>query len=449
MYININKRIKLNPLQILALGFLIVILAGATILTLPISSANGSTTNFLDSLFTATSATCVTGLVTVDTGTHWSYFGKTVIIILIQVGGLGFMSFATLFALLIGKKITLKDRLLLQEAMNTFEIQGLVRLMKYILAFTFTVEGVGALIYSTKFIPQFGWGKGIYYSIWHAVSFFCNAGFDLMGHFNSLTGYSDNKIVILNTAMLIVIGGLGFAVSSEVYNYRKSKRKFSLHSKVVLTVTSILVFGGAFVIFLLEYNNPGTMKNMTFMDKICNSILAAVTPRTAGVNSVSTSDMAMASRVLTIILMFIGGSPGSTAGGIKTTTFGVLFLTLKSMIKGSEDVEVYGKRISKDIVYKSFALFMLCFMLVITVSGILSITEIGASFEYILYEVVSAFGTVGLTLGLTTKLTAVGKFFIILTMYCGRVGPLTVILALANINKKSSIRYPEEKILIG
>lgn len=448
MYMNLTKKIRFNAVQILAIGFFTVILTGAILLSLPISSASGKATNFLDSLFVSTSATCVTGLVTIDTGTHWNYFGKTVIIILIQIGGLGFMSFATLFALLIGKKITLKERLLIQEAMNTFEIQGLVRLMRYILVFTFSVEGLGALLYSTQFIPEFGLLKGIYYSIWHAISSFCNAGFDLMGNFSSITGYYDNSVVVLNTAALIVAGGLGFTVWSELYNY-KGVKKLSLHSKVVLTVTGVLIFGGALLMFIFEYNNPGTMKNMSLIDKINNSIFAAITPRTAGLNTVSTSDMTMAGRLLTIILMFIGGSPGSTAGGIKTATFGILVLTLVSIIKGREDVEVYGKRINKDTVYKSFALAMLSFALVTVVTMILSITEVGATFEYILYEVVSAFATVGLTLGLTPNLSEIGKVLIILTMYCGRVGPMTVVLALANRKKSSAIRYPEDKILVG
>lgn len=448
MQIHLTKSLKLNAVQILALGFLMVILIGTVLLSLPISSASGKSTNLIDSLFIATSATCVTGLVTLDTGTYWNYFGKTVIIILIQIGGLGFMSFATLFALLIGKKITLKERLLIQESMNTFKIQGLVRLMKHILLFTFSMEGLGALVYSTQFIPQFGWLKGIYYSIWHSISAFCNAGFDLMGDFSSITKYADNSVVVLNTSFLIIVGGLGFAVLSDLYHYKDTK-KISLHSKVVLTVTGTLIFGGAILMFIFEYNNPGTMREMNLVDKVNNSLFAAITPRTAGLNTISTSDMTMAGRLLTIILMFIGGSSGSTAGGIKTTTFAILVLTLVSIIKGREDVEVYGKRISKDTVYKCFALVMLSFALVIVVIMVLSTTEVGATFEFIVYEVISAFGTVGLSLGLTPKLSIVGKIFITLTMYCGRVGPMTVVLALTNIKKKSAIRYPEEKILVG
>lgn len=448
MKMSLSKNIKLNAVQILALGFAIVIFTGAILLTLPISSANGTNTSFLDSLFTSTSAVCVTGLVTVDTGTHWSYFGKTVIILLIQIGGLGFMSFATLFALLIGKKITLRERLIMQEALNSSKLQGLVNLARYVLIFTFSVELIGALLLSTQFIPQFGLGKGIYYSIFHAVSAFCNAGFDLFGNFSSLVSYAENPVIILTIGSLIVVGGLGFAVWAEIYNY-KGFKKLSLHSKVVISMTAFLIIFGALLMFAFEANNPGTMKNMSFKGKALSSIFASITPRTAGFNSISTSDMTTAGKFLTIILMFIGGSPGSTAGGIKTSTAGILILTVISVIKGREDTEVFKKRIPKDIVYRAFAIIIISLALVISITMILSITEVGATFEYLLYEVTSAFGTVGLTLGLTTKLTSVGKILIALTMYCGRVGPMTVALALTNKRNNNGIKYPEDKILVG
>ncbi|WP_040211976.1 TrkH family potassium uptake protein [Clostridium polynesiense] len=442
------KKIKLNPVQILAIGFGAVILTGAFLLSLPISSARGTYTNFTDCVFTATSAVCVTGLVTLDTGTHWSYFGKTIIITLIQIGGLGFMSFATLLSLILGKKITLRERLIMQESMNTFNIQGLVKLAKYVLMFTFSVELIGALLLSTQFIPQFGLGKGIYYSIWHSISAFCNAGFDLMGGFSSLTAYSENIIVILTIGALIVVGGLGFVVWSEIYNY-KGLKKMSTHSKLVILMTFILIFGGALLMFLFEYDNPATLQPLTFKGKLFNSLFASITPRTAGFNSISTSGMTTAGIFLTIILMFIGGSPGSTAGGIKTSTFGILVMTIISVIKGREDTEVFKKRIPKDIVYKSLAIIMMGLLLVISVTMILSITEAGAPFDYLLYEVTSAFGTVGLTLGLTTELTTIGKVLLIITMYLGRVGVLTVVLALTRNKSNSGIRYPEDRIIVG
>jgi trk system potassium uptake protein TrkH len=448
MQISIYKDIKFKPVQILVIGFALVILIGATLLTLPISSNSGVSTPFVDCLFTSTSAVCVTGLITVDTGTHWSYFGKTVIVSLIQIGGLGFMAFATLISLIIGKKITLQERLVMQEAMNTFTIQGVVKMMRYVLIFTLLVEGVGALLLSIVFIPEFGFGKGLYYSIFHSISSFCNAGFDLIGNFRSITPYAESSIIVLTIGTLIVFGGLGFTVWYELFNYRKTK-KLSLHSKFVIVVTLILIIGGAILMFLFEFNNPATMEPMSFKGKLLSSYFASVTPRTAGYNSISTTDMSPAGRFLTIILMFIGGSPGSTAGGIKTATTGLLVMTVISVIRGREDTEIYSRRISKDIIYKGLSITIISFTLVMVVSMILSITEVGTSLEYIIYEATSAFGTVGLTLGLTTKLTTIGKLIIAFTMYCGRLGPLTIALALSRKDHNNTIRYPEDKILVG
>lgn len=448
MKISIGKYFKLTPVQILAIGFATVILIGAILLNLPIATQDGSRTPFIDCLFVSTSATCVTGLVTVDTGTHWSYFGKTVIMFLIEIGGLGFMSFATLIALLLGKRITLKERLVMQEALNSFSLQGLVKMAKYVLIFTFSIQLAGALLLSTQFIPEFGLGKGIYYSIFHSISAFCNAGFDLLGEFRSLTIYAENPVIILTIGSLIIIGGLGFYVWQEIYNF-KGLRKLSLHSKVALSGTAFLIIIGAILMFIFESNNPGTMKSMSFKGKILSSFFAAVTPRTAGFNSISTSDMTNAGVFLTIILMFIGGSPGSTAGGIKVTTAGVLIMTVLSIVKGREDTEIYKKRIAKDAVYKSLAITTIGLGLVITVTMLLSITEPNATLEYLLYEATSAFGTVGMTLGLTTELSFVGKAIVAFTMYCGRLGPLTVVLALANRVNSNKIKYPEDKILVG
>lgn len=440
-----------TPVQILALGFAIVILTGAILLSLPIASQSGKITPFIDCIFTSTSAVCVTGLVTVDTGTHWTYFGKTVIMLLIETGGLGFMSVATLVFFFLGKRITLKERLVMQEAMNVNSLQGLVKMVKYVLIFTFSVEGIGAVFFSTQFIPQFGIAKGIYYSVFHAVSAFCNAGFDLMGNFKSVTAYANNSVVILTIASLIAIGGLGFYVWVEIYNSKGNKR-LSLHSRVVIYTTLVLIFGGAILMFLFEMNNPYTMQGMSIKGKVLSSIFASVSPRTAGFNSIPLDKMTPAGNFLTIILMFIGGSPGSTAGGIKTATAVVLFMTVVSMVKGREDTEIFQKRINKETVYKSLVISVLGLAIVIIVTMILSITEQrGIPFEYFLYEATSVFATVGLTLGLTTKLTFVGKVIISLTMYAGRVGPLTIILALAKTknSKSGTIKYPEDKILIG
>ena len=439
---------KLKGVQILALGFIFVILVGALILTLPISTTSGERTNFLDALFTATSAVCVTGLIVVDTGTYWNMFGQTLIMILIEIGGLGFMSFTTLIAIILGKKITLRERLILQDAMNTFNIQGLVKMVKYVLVFTVTVQFFGTLLFSTQFIPEYGLGRGLFYSIFHSISAFCNAGFDIFGNFSSLTYYNSNAVVILVASALIIIGGLGFTVLSELYS-KKSLRKVSIHSKMVILMTTVLVLGGTLLMFLFENNNVNTIANMSFFDKIMNSFFASVTPRTAGFNSISTNGMTTAGQFLTIILMFIGGSPGSTAGGIKTTTIGILIVTIICVIQGKEDAEVFKKRFSKGLVYKAFTLIFIGVSLVIVVTMLLSYTEKEVSFIALFYETVSAFGTAGLTLGVTSKLSSVGKVLIMIMMYLGRVGPLTVVLSITRKKINLGIKYPEGKILIG
>lgn len=446
MQIAFKNKIKLNGVQILALGFIAVIIIGSVILSLPISSRSGESTNFLDAIFTSTSAVCVTGLITLNTSTHWSTFGQTVIMTLIEIGGLGFMSFAVLISLILGKKITLRERLIMQEAMNTYSIQGLVKMVKYVLIFTVSVQFFGALLLSTQFVPEYGISRGLFYSVFHSISAFCNAGFDLFG--TSLVTYSSNNVVILVISALIIIGGLGFTVLLELYDF-KGIKKLSIHAKLVIITTLILIFGGTILMLLFEFNNAESIGNMSINDKLLNSFFASVTPRTAGFNSVDTSGMTLASKILTIILMLIGGSPGSTAGGLKTVTCGILVLTIISVIKGREDTEVFGRRFTKEIVYKAFTIVFIGISLVIGVTMILSYTETGANFVDLLYESSSALGTVGLTLGLTPNLTPIGKILIMIMMYLGRVGPLTVMLALTRKRKKSGYKYPEGKILIG
>ena len=443
-----GKNSKLKGVQILALGFLCIILLGGLILSLPISSASGESTNLIDSIFTATSAVCVTGLVTLDTGTYWNMFGQTIIMILIEIGGLGFVTFATMGSIVLGRKITLRNRLIIQDAMNTFNIQGVVKMMQFIVIFTFSIQIVGALIFSTQFIPQFGFFKGLYYSLFHSVSAFCNAGFDIFGNYASLTGYASNFVVIMNASLLIIIGGLGFTVWLDLRQYKVNKR-LSTHTKLVLWVTGILILGAFILMFIFEYNNVNTIANMSFGDKLLNSFFAAVTPRTAGFNSIAVDGMTIGSLFLTIILMFIGGSPGSTAGGLKTTTVGILVVTVISVIRGREDAEVFKKRIPKEQVYKAFTLILLAAILVISVTMILSYTEVGATFIELLFETVSALGTAGLSMGITGDLSNIGKVLIMLMMYLGRVGALTVILSLMRNKNNIAVKYPEGKILIG
>lgn len=443
------KFYKFQPVQILALGFALTIFIGSILLSLPISSRSGEPTPFIDALFTSTSAVCVTGLVTVDTGTHYSVFGQIVIMLLIQTGGLGFMTFATLIALLLGKRISLKERLIMQEAYNTFNIQGVVKLALYVMGITFSIELIGAVALATQFIPEYGFLKGLYYGVFHSVSAFCNAGFDLIGNFRSLTPYVDNVVINLTIMALIVIGGIGFSVITEVLNYRKSKR-LSLHAKVVLSATAFLIIVGAIGFFVLEYANPKTLATLNFKGKVLASLFASITPRTAGYNTISTNDMTVAGKFLTIVLMFIGASPGSTGGGIKTSTAFLIFMTVVAVVQGKEDTEVYKKRINKSFVYRALAVTMLSFILVVVVTMVLSISQNGDFMEY-LYEATSAFATVGLTLGLTPKLTLIGKIIIIFTMYAGRVGPLTVTMAIAHKQQTTvnMVKYPEDKILIG
>lgn len=443
-----RKRIILNGVQILSLGFISVILIGTILLTLPISSINGEFTNIVDAMFTSTSAVCVTGLIVLDTATHWSTFGQCIILLLIEIGGLGFMSFTTLLAILIGKKITLKQRLLIQESMNTFSLQGLVKMVKHILIFTTTIQLLGAVVLSFVFIPDYGLKRGIYYSIFHSVSAFCNAGFDLIGEFRSITVYYNHSILILTISALIIIGGLGFTVWSEIYHYRETRR-LSVHSKIVLVVSGVLLLGGFLAFFALEYNNPNTLQDMNFKDKIVNAFFASVTPRTAGFNTIDLAGMTTASKFLTIFLMFIGGSPGSTAGGLKTATFGILLITVISVIRGREDSEAFGRRFPKELVYKAFSLFFIAMSIVLIVTLVLSVTENNERFLDLLYEATSAFGTVGITTGVTQELSTIGKFIIMISMYFGRVGPLTIAFAITKKRKKKNYKYPEGKILIG
>ena len=448
-------RVKIKPVQVLALGFLAVLLIGAGILMLPISTATGEKTSFIDALFTSTSAVCVTGLTTVDTASHWSYFGKTVIICLIQIGGLGFMSFATLFALILGKRVSLKERLILQEAVNATYISGIVKLVKYILSFTFAIEGIGALILLTQFVPEYGLKKGIYYSLFHAISAFCNAGFDLIG--DSLLPYQNNAVVILTISILVIIGSLGFAVLLDLFNASQSTR-FYTHTKFVLTLTAIFLISGTVFIFIMEYNNPETLGSMGVGGKLLNAFFASVSARTAGFYSVPLMDLTTGSIFLYFILMFIGGSPGSTAGGVKTTTVGLICLTVISGLRGKEDTELFKRRISKDVIYKAFSILFLSIMIVITITMLLSNTESDTlvngqliPLENLIFEAISAFGTVGVTLGITPYLSFAGKLLIILTMYIGRVGPITLVMAITRQKKKNAgnIKYPEAKILIG
>lgn len=439
--------LELNPPRVLAMGFGGLILIGAILLNLPVASKTGESIGFLNALFTSASAVCVTGLVVVNTAEFWSLFGQVVIIILIQMGGLGFMTMATLVALILGKKITLKERLIIKEQLNQETMSGLVKLTKYVILATFLIEGIGAILLSTRFIPVYGLDKGIWFSIFHSISAFCNAGFDIIG--NSMVPFVGDIVVILTISFLIIIGGLGFSVYIDISKNKKLGR-LSLHSKLVLAITLILIVAGTILIYLIEWDNPATLQPLGVKDRVLASFFQSVVTRTAGFNSVDISKLEDTSVFIMIILMFIGGSPGSTAGGIKTTTFGAIILTTLTVIKGNKDVVAYKKRIPQEIIYRSLAIASVGVFLVTVVSLILTLSE-DATFLDLLFETTSAFGTVGLTRGVTPNLSNFGKVLIILTMYSGRVGPLTMAFAFAKRqkNNSSSYRYSEGNILVG
>lgn len=456
---------KMHPTQILVVGFLAVIAVATFLLMLPISSQSREFTPFIDALFTATSAVCVTGLSVVNTLEHWSLFGKIVIICAIQIGGLGFMSLVSMVFIILGKRISFKNRLIMQEALNFNTTAGVVRFSKMIVKGTLVVEGIGAILLSFVFVPEHGLIKGIWYGIFHSISAFCNAGFDLIGA-ESLVPYVGNTLVNLVVMSLIVIGGLGFGVwldtyktlkykfkAPKHYTWRQAISKLSLNTKLVYTITAILLISGALVIFILEYSNPGTLGSLTLKEKIYASMFQSVSPRTAGFASIDIANMKDTSKLFTILLMFIGGSPAGTAGGIKTVTIGVLVVCAISTIKGNDQITIFKRRLSFQVVSRALTIVMISVSLVAVVVAILSLTE-NLPFMSIVFETVSAFATVGTTLGITPYLSVIGKAVIVVVMFIGRLGPITMAVALmvkqSNKEKnKAKIAYPEEKVMVG
>lgn len=436
--------LRLSPPQFLILGFAAAILVGALLLMSPFAAA-GRQADFLTALFTATSAVCVTGLVVVDTGTFWSPWGQAIILLLIQTGGLGVMTMGTLFAILLGKRIGFRERLVIRESLNNINVAGVVRLVRSILIYTIAVEVFFALILGLRWAVDFGWKRGMWFGLFHAVSAFNNAGFDLMGGFRSLTRYVSDPVVTLGVGFTIILGGLGFAVAVDLFTHRRW-RKLSLHSKFVLVLTGLLIGCGTLVFLALEYNHA--LAGLSPGAKLGAAFFQAVTPRTAGYSTVDVARMYAATQFFIILLMFIGASPGSTGGGIKTTTFGALGLAVLSLARGKEDAELFGRRIPKEQIYRALGVFLTAVTVVTLASMALLITE-KKDFLALLFEAVSAFGTVGLSTGITPTLTPFGKVVLILTMFIGRVGPLTVAFALALRPRRGAVRYPEEKLMIG
>lgn len=446
LFKTISKKLSRN--QILALGFFIIILIGAIILSLPISISNNKKISFLDAMFTATSAVCVTGLIAVDTGTYWTAFGKFVIISLIQVGGLGFMTLSTLGVIIMGKKISFSERLLIKESINSGKLSGVVKLSKNIVLIALSIELIGALLLSFVFIPERGFLVGIAYSLFHSISAFCNAGFDIFGNFSSLTMYKTDYLINIVIMMLIILGGLGFATMIDIKEKKKFKR-FSLHTKIVCITTALLILIPTVIFFIIEFNNPKTIGDLNIADKILVSLFQIVSPRTAGFNTINLADMKDGTKFLTIVLMFIGGSPASTAGGFKTTTFAIIIIAVISLIKEREHIEAFGRTISYKILNKALIILCIGFFLIFTGTMILSIANQQFDFLTILYEVTSAYGTVGLTLGITTQIDAISKIVLMIIMFLGRVGSLTILYAFITNTNNCKYLYPKEDITVG
>lgn len=447
MLANLLTLSKWSPPRILVSGFAAIILLGGLLLSLPFAAADGTSTRFLDAVFTATSATCVTGLVVVDTGTHYSLAGQLIILTLIQVGGIGFMTMATLFALVLRRRISLRERLILQEAMNQTSMEGIVRLIRRVVFYSLAIEAAGAVLFAARFAFDMPFGRAAYFGVWHAVSLFNNAGFDLFGNYRSLTIYVDDPLVNAVAMLLIILGGIGFVVMADVIDIRKN-RKLSLHTKVVLSMTGTLILFGALVVLIFEYSNPATLGALDWKGKLLASLFQSVTARTAGANSVDEGSLLQATQFLVIILMFIGASPGSTGGGIKTTTFTTLVGAVIAMIRGREDIVLFRYRLARERIFKALTITMLSLALVIAVTMVLATLE-DRAFLRILFEAVSAFGTVGLSTGITPELSDPGRIILMLTMFAGRLGPLTLAYALQPRAEKELYRHPEGKIIIG
>ncbi|HIZ75621.1 MAG TPA: TrkH family potassium uptake protein [Candidatus Mediterraneibacter stercoravium] len=440
---------RLTQTQMIVIGFCLVILSGTILLMLPISTREGVVTSPIDALFTTVSASCVTGLIIADTYQYWSIFGQIVIISLIQIGGLGFMTIGVFFAVVLRKKIGLWVRGTLQESVNIMQTGGIVRLAKKIIIGTAVFEGTGALILSIHFSRTMDWGQAVYYGIFHSVSAFCNAGFDLMGkdgEYISLTGYSGDWTVNLVIMLLIIIGGIGFFIWNDLSENKLHFRRWKLHTKITILMTLALVFGGAAVLFALEYNN--TLAGRPLDEQILCSLFGSVTARTAGFNTLDTAALTDSSKLFTALLMFIGGSPGSTAGGIKTTTFVVLAASVYSGLFDKRECSMFGRRLSRDVVRKAST--VLCTNLMLCVTAVLIIvTATSLDVTDVIFEVASAMGTVGMSAGITRDLDAVSKISLIFLMFCGRVGSMTFALSLKGHKVEPPVRLPEEEVMIG
>ncbi len=444
---NIMKYLpRLSSYQMIAATFIGLIGVGTLLLMLPIAVAQGGTLSFIDALFTATSASCVTGLIVVDTGTKFSVFGKIVLLFLIQLGGLGIMTFATLFTIAIGHRVNLQERLRVQEALNENEMSSVIEVCIRVVKYTLVIEGVLGTVLAWRFYQDFGL-SGIAMGYWHAVSFFCNAGFDLLGNYQSLTGYATDMTINIVVMLLITLGGIGFAVMKDVKD-NLSFRKLRVHTKIVLVTSFALTFGGALLVWAMEAGNMATIGHMSTGEQFMASLFQSVSARTAGCNTIALDGMRDSGLFVMILLMFMGASPASTGGGIKTTTVAVIFVSMLNFVRGKEELVVYDRSIDRETIHRCFVIMSLGVLWVCLATLGIAYFE-NDRFLNMLFEVVSAFATVGLSTGETQHISEASKLVLILTMFFGRIGILTAAMALANRNFKRKIHYPEEKIMIG
>lgn len=445
-----NKNYSLTYPKIVAIGFALLILLGTALLLLPISSKQDSV-SFNDALFTATSAACITGLVPFDTFTSWTYFGQLVIISLIQIGGLGFITMLAVIVKITKRKMSLKQKMLLKEAIGSISLGDVKELVRSVLIFTGCCEGAGSLLLMTRFIPLSGSvRRGIYMSIFTSISAYCNAGFDLMGMFSpssSLTTVNNDPVVIITISLLVIFGGLGFIVWQDMRHCKFKFKAFSVHSKLTIITTAILLFGGAVLFFIFEYNQ--TLKDMSLGNKLLNAFFCSVTPRTAGFNSVDIASMSSTSKMLTMILMFIGGSSGSTAGGVKTTTVAVLFLCLIANMRNKNDVNAFDRQITLDTVKRAVAVALINLTEIFIGVVIISIAQGTLPLTDVLFECSSAIGTVGMTAGITSQLNIISQIVIILLMYIGRLTSLIFALSFVATKPQTTTQKPKGKIMVG
>lgn len=436
-----------NPAQLFVISFAWMIVIGTIAFMLPLATQDGKGLAFVDALFMATSGVCTTGLAVVDTGHLLTSFGQVTLLVLIQIGGIGIMTMGTILALILGKKITFRQRMFVQQQLSYSSLEGIVRLVKRVIVFTFIIEAIGAAIFTLRWWVEMGFFRALYNGIFHSVSNFNNAGFDILGNYNSFSAYVNDPIINITMVLLIITGGLGFIVIVELMEYRHKKR-LSLHTKVALTTTTVLIFVGALVIFIIEWSNPKTLGALDTGGQVLSSLFQSVTVRSDGSSTLAIGDMRQASLLFLIVLMFIGSAPGSTGGGIRTTTFAVLLGAMWALLRGRRDVVFFRQRVDHNKVYKSLTIAIIALAIIVVTTMLLSITE-RADFLTVLFESVSAYGTVGISMGLTPQLSVFGKIIITLAMFVGRLGPLTIAFAVSQRSKDERFRYAEGQIIVG